>query len=189
VKVKLQFYVGTTDWKPIKRKEYFTRSWPTERMEISFTPRSHYSLAKGICRRKLWPLFLQEWIILWWSSKEHTSLSLIFQFCSTFRHDYTEQTPWPESASELYRPSDHRLSAKLVPVFSDRVYHVVSVTNSYGGILGFLDRSRYFFFQVAPQLYSGGWVDPVPDPLLLRKSGSVKNRIRASGSVARNSDH
>jgi hypothetical protein len=23
-------------------------------------------------------------------------------------------TPWPESASELYRPSDHRLSAKLV---------------------------------------------------------------------------
>jgi hypothetical protein len=30
----------------------------------------------------------------------------------------------------------------------------------------FLDRSRYFFFQVAPQLYSRGWVDPVPDPLL-----------------------
>jgi hypothetical protein len=23
-----------------------------------------------------------------------------------------------------------------------------------------------FFFQIAPQLYSGGWVDPVPDPLL-----------------------
>jgi hypothetical protein len=32
----------------------------------------------------------------------------------------------------------------------------------------FLDRSRYFFFQVAPQLCSWGWVDPVPDPLLLR---------------------
>jgi hypothetical protein len=30
----------------------------------------------------------------------------------------------------------------------------------------FLDRSRYFFFQLAPQLYSRGWVDPVPDPLL-----------------------
>jgi hypothetical protein len=43
-------------------------------------------------------------------------------------------------------------------------------------ILGYLDRSRYFFFQVAPQLYSRGWVDPVPDPLLLRKSGSVGNR-------------
>jgi hypothetical protein len=32
-------------------------------------------------------------------------------------------------------------------------------------------------------------VDPVPDPLLLRKSGSDGNRTRTSGSVARNSDH
>jgi hypothetical protein len=31
---------------------------------------------------------------------------------------------------------------------------VVSVTDPHGRILGFLDRSRYFFFQVAPQLYS-----------------------------------
>jgi hypothetical protein len=30
--------------------------------------------------------------------------------------DYTTKTtPWPESASELYRPNDRRLSAKLVP--------------------------------------------------------------------------
>jgi hypothetical protein len=34
--------------------------------------------------------------------------------------------------------------------------HVVSVTNPYGRILGFVDRSRYFCFQVAPQLYSRG---------------------------------
>jgi hypothetical protein len=27
---------------------------------------------------------------------------------------------WPESASEIYRPSDRRLSAKLVPIFVDR---------------------------------------------------------------------
>jgi hypothetical protein len=31
----------------------------------------------------------------------------------------TNQTPWPESASELYRPSDRRLSTKLVPTFAD----------------------------------------------------------------------
>jgi hypothetical protein len=55
--------------------------------------------------------------------------------------------------------------------------------------LGFLDRSRYIFFQAAPQLYSRGSVDPVLDPLLLRKSGSAGNRIQTSGSVARNSDH
>jgi hypothetical protein len=38
--------------------------------------------------------------------------------------------------------------------------HVISVTDPYGRILGFLDRSRYHSFQVAPQLYSRGWVDP-----------------------------
>jgi hypothetical protein len=42
--------------------------------------------------------------------------------------------------------------------------------------LGFPDRSRYFFFQVTPQLSSRGWVDHVPDPLLLRKSGRAGNR-------------
>jgi hypothetical protein len=41
------------------------------------------------------------------------------------------------------------------------------------------------FYQVAPQLYSRGWVDPVPYPLLLRKSGSAGNRTRTSGSVAK----
>jgi hypothetical protein len=53
----------------------------------------------------------------------------------------------------------------------------------------FLDRSRYSFFQVAPQLYSRGWADPVPDPLLLRKFGTAGNRTGTSGSVAQNSDH
>jgi CBS-domain-containing membrane protein len=67
-----------------------------------------------------------------------------------------KQTPWPESASEQHRPSDRRLLAKLVPTFADRGWHVVSVTDPYGRILGFLDRSRYVFFQVAPQLYSRG---------------------------------
>jgi hypothetical protein len=90
-------------------------------------------------------------------------------------------------ASKLYRPSYCRLSAKLVPTFVDRGCYVVSTTDPYGRILGFLDRSRYIFFQVAPQLYPRGRVDPVPDPLLLRKSGSVGNRT--SGSVARNSNH
>jgi hypothetical protein len=34
--------------------------------------------------------------------------------------------------------------------------HVVTGTDPYGRILGFLDRSRFFFIQVAPQLYSRG---------------------------------
>jgi hypothetical protein len=56
-----------------------------------------------------------------------------------------------ESVGELYRPSDYRLSAKLVSTFTDRGSHVIIVTDPSGLILGFLVRSRYFFFQVAPQ--------------------------------------
>jgi hypothetical protein len=53
-----------------------------------------------------------------------------------------KKTPWSESASELYLPSDRRMSAKLVPIFADRRCHVVSVTDPYGHIHDFLDR-RY----------------------------------------------
>jgi hypothetical protein len=42
------------------------------------------------------------------------------------------------------------------PTFADRGCRVVSATDPHGRILGFLDRSRYYFFQVAPQLYSRG---------------------------------
>jgi hypothetical protein len=64
--------------------------------------------------------------------------------------------PWPESASEPYRPSYRHLSANLLPTFADRGDHVVSVTDPYGRMPGFLDRSCYFSIQVAPQLYSQG---------------------------------
>jgi hypothetical protein len=57
---------------------------------------------------------------------------------------------------ELYRLSDCRLSAQLIPTFADRGCHLVSVTYPYGRILIFLDWSRYFFFQVTAQLYSRG---------------------------------
>jgi hypothetical protein len=87
-----------------------------------------------------------------------------------------KHTPWAESASELYRPSDRRLSTKLVPTFADTGCYVVSVMVPYCRMLVLLDRSSYISFQVSPQLYSRGWVDPVPDPLLLRKSGSYGNR-------------
>jgi hypothetical protein len=46
------------------------------------------------------------------------------------------------------------LLGKVVPTFADRGCCVVSATNPPGRIHGFLDWSRYYFFQVAPQLYS-----------------------------------
>jgi hypothetical protein len=57
--------------------------------------------------------------------------------------------------------TDRMTAAKLVSTFEDRGCHVVSATDPLGRILGFLNRSRYFSFQVARQLYSRGWVDPV----------------------------
>jgi hypothetical protein len=61
-------------------------------------------------------------------------LSLLYYFCLLFylqKHSIKgnegrvnktkeKRTPWPESARELYQPSDHRLSAKSVPTFADR---------------------------------------------------------------------
>jgi hypothetical protein len=101
----------------------------------------------------------------------------------------SKQTRWPKSASELYRPRDRSLSAKFVPTFNGERVPRGQRDGSLGSILDFLDRVHYFLFQIAPQLYSRGWVDPVPDSLLLGKSGSAGMEPGTSGSVASNSDH
>jgi hypothetical protein len=75
-------------------------------------------------------------------------LLVSLQFLPRYLQQQTnKQTPWSESTSELYQPSDRRLPAKLVPTFADRGCHVVSVTEPYSCILGFLDRSRYVSFK------------------------------------------
>jgi hypothetical protein len=48
-----------------------------------------------------------------------------------------KQTPWSESASELYRQSECRLLAKLVPTFADRGFRVVSETHPTAAFLAF----------------------------------------------------
>jgi hypothetical protein len=45
----------------------------------------------------------------------------------------------------------------LVPTVVDRGCHAVSMTDPYDHILGFLDRGRYIFFQVASQLLIVGF--------------------------------
>jgi hypothetical protein len=67
----------------------------------------------------------------------------------------------------------------LVPPFTDRGVSRGQCDGTPAVVnVSFLDRSRYFFFQVAPHLSSRAWVDPVPDPLLLRKFGSAGNRTQ-----------
>jgi hypothetical protein len=68
------------------------------------------------------------------------------------------------------RLSGRRLSAKLVPTLADRGVSRGQRNDSPTVVnVGFLDRSRRFL-EIAPQSSSRGWVDPVPDPLLIRKN-------------------
>jgi hypothetical protein len=98
------------------------------------------------------------------------------------------KTPWPQSASELYRPSDRRLSANLLPTLLKQVSH--------GQRNGSL-RPYFLFSRPEPLLF----LPSSSSFVLMRLSGprsrltsSQKiwyrgNRTRTYGSVARNSDH
>jgi hypothetical protein len=110
--------------------------------------------------------------------KLHLHLITITRNRNAFRIQFAESCDYYSVALVRERtiPSDRRLSTKLMPTFVDRGCHVVSVTDPYGSILGFLDRSRYFFFQVAPQLYWRGWVDPVPDGESNPEPGALTTR-------------
>jgi hypothetical protein len=70
------------------------------------------------------------------------------------------------------------LVGEVVPIFTVRRCRVVSTTDSHGRLFRSSRPESLLFLQVAPQLLSRGWMDPVPDPPLLRKSGSAGNRIR-----------
>jgi hypothetical protein len=94
-------------------------------------------------------LFLYDWKVLPSSSQDQQCgqqrvVSLISGELQSRPAKLKNWTPCSESASELYRPRDRRSSAKWLPTFADRGCHVVSVTDPYGRILGFIDRSRYF---------------------------------------------
>jgi hypothetical protein len=98
--------------------------------------RMHFQLNEPKHVSKKWQRMLCPHHLLWWWIKiiSHTIYDTMI----------LKKTPWSESASELYRPSDRRLSAKWLPTCVDRRCHVVSVTDPSGCISRFLDRSRYF---------------------------------------------
>jgi hypothetical protein len=58
-------------------------------------------------------------------------------FINNKLHGLSPRANYTDRATAACRRSDCQL-------FADRVCHVVSVTDPYGRILGFLDRSRYF---------------------------------------------
>jgi hypothetical protein len=74
-----------------------------------------------------------------------------------------------------------------LPTFADRGCHVVSVTDPYGRILGFLDRSRYFSIKYLLSCTNEAeWTPFQTHYFFFVVPG---NRTRAPGSVVKNSVH
>jgi hypothetical protein len=96
-----------------------------------------------------------------------------------------KKTPWSESElHDRVTAACRRNDCQLLRIRGPRGQRDGSL-RSYSR---FSRQEPLLFYQVAPQLYSRGWVDPVPDPLHY-VYGSAGNRTRASGSVSKNSDH
>jgi hypothetical protein len=140
-----------------------------------------YDLVAKSVTGHTWTKYTREWFTALWPCRSmlrcvHTSamhvdsslwMILSFNIADSIKQKQTNSVTWfRERTIPTEQPP---LVGEVGANFYDRGCHVVSVTDSCGRILGFLDRSHYFFFQVAPQLHSRGWVS-VPDPLLLKNA-------------------
>jgi hypothetical protein len=97
---------------------------------------------------------------------------------------------WPESASELYRPSDRRLSAKSVPAFADRGLSHSQRSRSPMTVISVFCQEPLLFLSSSSSIVlmrlSGSRSKPTASQANLVAAG---NRTRTSGSIAKNSDH
>jgi hypothetical protein len=82
----------------------------------------------------------------------------------------SNKTPWPQSASELYRPSDRLLPAKLVTTFADIECHVVGVTD--------LLRPYSRFSRPEPQLFL-----PSSSSIVLTRLSGPRSRPTTSQKI------
>jgi hypothetical protein len=74
---------------------------------------------------------------------------------------------------QTIRPSDSRLSAKLVPTFADRGYRLISATDPHGRILGFLDLELLLFLSSTYSVVLTRVSGPRYRPTTLEKTGSA----------------
>jgi hypothetical protein len=97
----------------------------------------------------------------------------------TLQRDKKKQTPWPEVRKRIIPTQRPPLVGEVVQLLRIKC-HVVSATDPHG-------RSRCFL-EVVPQISSRGWMNLVPDTLLLRNLTAPGIAPGTSGSVAKNSD-
>jgi hypothetical protein len=95
---------------------------------------------------------------------------------------------WPESTSELDPLSDRSLLEKLVPNFADIECHVVSGDGSLRPY-SLLSRPEPLRFLPSGSSVVLTRLSGPRSRLTTFFSGNAGNRTRASGSVAKNSDH
>jgi hypothetical protein len=100
--LSLYHFVSTTNSQYLARAWTLATAWESQRLtaEITAEVTARLSAVVTLFIHKVWTLS-DSWTFL---NQTRTKT----------------QTPWPESESELYRPSDRRLSAKLVSTFADR---------------------------------------------------------------------
>jgi CBS-domain-containing membrane protein len=84
---------------------------------------------------------MRGWAGVWYVRTDRQEKRAQEVFLSTYWHAVYNSAV---SVRERTILNDRRLSAKLVPTFADRGCHVVSVTDPYGRILGFLDRDMLY---------------------------------------------
>jgi hypothetical protein len=114
------------------------------------------------------------------------ALMWLHVLCSELNCPFSQALSGPSSSNQKIKPSVALVHEQTTPTerpplvaevsakFADRWCHMVSAMLYFR----FSTPKKLYFFQAAPQLYLLGWVDPVPDILLLRKSGSSGNRTR-----------
>jgi hypothetical protein len=87
-----------------------------------------------------------------------TKTAKILLFMNFMFPHRNKQTPWPESFSEQFRPSDHRLSVELVPTFEDRGVSHGQRGGSHTVLTRFSGQEPLLFYQEAPNCtYEDGW--------------------------------
>jgi hypothetical protein len=132
--------------------------------------------------------------IQFWNLQGDSKLLSVFRLCKVFKPDKKQNRTKKTKLHGLSPRANNTDRATAVCRRSDcQLLWIKGATWSAWriptAVFSISRQEPLLFYQVAPQLYSRGRVDPVPYPLLLRKSGSAGNRTRASESVAKNSDH
>jgi hypothetical protein len=92
-------------------------------------------------------------------------------------HKQTNSLAFSPQSKYTYRPTAACRQSYHQLLRVER-YRVVSAADPHGHWSQFSRTEPLLFIHVAVQLSSRGWVDPVPQPLLLAKSGSAGNRTQ-----------